>query len=213
MTVWQLVHAQSCKLHSRLLGALLKMIPSLVNSWLPFWDNRFYPLWLVGWEYNADFNSWAKHQTTSLNKPVFPWYTVYICIVMWRGDYAVLLSTKRLHWHKPYLNISVIYWGSQPTSPFMYWATQGRNSDMYLRLGTRLKLKFAPFWSVWIELSNDVNFAVDWFQPKIVDYSLWLRAIFDKNVLPHCTSHLALEDLLILISTHNNYFNICEIRQ
>ena len=169
---------------------------------------------MISWlRVQCRFQFMSKTSDYLTEQASFPWYTVYLCIVMWRGDYAVLLSTKRLHWHKPYLNISVIYWGSQPTSPFMYWATQGRNSDMYLRLGTRLKLKFAPFWSVWIELSNDVNFAVDWFQPKIVDYSLWLRAIFDKNVLPHCTSHLALEDLLILISTHNNYFNICEIRQ
>ena len=103
-------------------------------------------------------------------------------------DYAVLFSTKRLHWHNPYLNTSFIYTCTGAHNPYPHLCTgyTGRNYDMYLGLGMRYE---SEIWTIVISM----NRAFKWcqfccglnFNPKswkTMDYSLCLSAIFGKNV-------------------------------
>ena len=71
-------------------------------------------------------------------------------------------------------------------SSFIYWGTWGRNYDTYLELEWDMKMRFAPLWSAWIRAFKWCSFCCRLnFDPKLwktMDYSLWLSAIFGKNV-------------------------------
>ena len=65
--------------------------------------------------------------------------TLYIYTLQWDWKWGIMLYCsvqKELHWHIR----TIPFWIFQPYTGVhnhMYWATQGRNSDIYIRLGMR----------------------------------------------------------------------------